>query len=448
MKKFFFLFLFLLSSLLASGQNTEWNGTFIAAGLVSTEESIPFWMHSNTSRRWGNESQFSGLGELNFTYTFSDSSNLKIGSAFFYRNNFANELQRRDLFVEYNHKWFQAIVGSKEVETELQGLSSTNKNFLFSRNARPLAGILLKSPSAVPLFKSFSLDWELAHYNLNDDRYTKDTFLHYKRVTLNVELDEKSTISGSIQHYAQWGGVSPDFGAFPDDFRAFVKVFFASKGAETFEDDELQNALGNHLGSYLFEYNRKTALGDLLIYHEHPFEDGSGTRGINVPDGVYGIHFKPKSSRFIDGILYEFVTTADQSGIDGGRGYDNYFANNLYRSGWTYEGNIIGLPFILLAEDRVLTSENNPILSNSLNLHHLGVTGNWKNFTWQILSSYVIQKGTLRAPLEPELKIWSNYGSLQYDLKEYGFIRLFGGLDSGKRITDIAAVGLEYGYSF
>jgi len=44
--------------------------------------------------------------------------------------------------------------------------------------------------------------------------------------------------------------------------------------------------------------------------------------------------------------LYEYVDTTNQSGGFGVSGRDNYFMNKLYRSGWTYDGRTLGLPFI------------------------------------------------------------------------------------------------------
>ena len=69
-------------------------------------------------------------------------------------------------------------------------------------------------------------------------------------------------------------------------------------------------------------------------------------------------------------------------------GIDNYFNNNLYRSGWTYENRVLGVPFITLDPERFRIS-NNKIL-----VHHFGLTGTAFNYIpYKFLTSYRINDG-------------------------------------------------------
>jgi len=71
-------------------------------------------------------------------------------------------------------------------------------------------------------------------------------------------------------------------------------------------------------------------------------------------------------------LLYEYIDTNDQSASDVS-GVDNYFRNNVYRSGWSYEGAIIGMPLILIDNSFEVTDSNSPIISNRVQAHHFGL---------------------------------------------------------------------------
>ncbi len=436
---------FLIS--LSVAQSIEWEGKVSATGIVSSEEVNPFWFYINKNGQFGAATQFSGFGEVSGLYAFSESVSLEAGAAFFYRDKVTNEFQRRDLYLRFKNRWLKVTAGSKRPDIEAQGLSATNKNFLFSGNARPLAGVVLEANNPIRISETFSIDWGLGHYQLNDDRYVNDVRVHYKRLGLIIKFSENSKLTTQLQHFAQWAGVSPTFGQLPDDFSAFIDVFFARKAPEINVDGEIENAVGNHLGSFLLDYEFKTAIGYFSIYHEHPFEDGSGTRWANFPDGVWGVHFMPLNKTVFTGILYEYITTIDQSASDVS-GFDNYFRNSVYRSGWSYEGRIIGMPFILIDNSIIINDMNSPIISNREQVHHFGFKGTVNKIDWTLKSTFVTHLGSFVNPFDPEIDLWHNYISFSYTTEKYGAFTLFGGLDSGSTIETTAGGGLEYSFSF
>src|SRR5690606_19711908 len=110
--------------------------------------------------------------------------------------------------------------------------------------------------------------------------------------------------------------------------------------------------------------------------------------------------------------LYEYIDTSDQSGKHGISGRDNYFTNGIYRSGWTYEKNVIGLPFILFDKNREVTDTTTAVLSNRSRAHHVGISGTIKGLQWKVKSTYAHYLGTYSRPISPEWKYWYNYGSL------------------------------------
>jgi hypothetical protein len=254
--------------------------------------------------------------------------------------------------------------------------------------------------------------------------------VHYKRLGLHWIINEKNKLKATIKHYAQWGGNSPDYGKQAVDFKEFVDVFVAKNTGDR------ENAPGNHLGSYLLEYNLKTNFGEFTTYHEHPFEDGSGTRLANFPDGVWGIFFVPASKKIISSILYEYIDTTDQSYYADGSGADSYFNHRLYKSGWTYDGNTIGLPFL------------NPPVNNSSRGHHLGLTTTFKNIDFLFKASIVQSNGTIYNPFDMQQNKIYSFAKATYATEKYGKISLLFGYDYDKRAKDLIGGGLSYSYIF
>jgi hypothetical protein len=445
MKKYPLLVLFISSLSAALAQDTNWTAQLSASGIYTSNDVNPFWFTTNTNAQFGDQTSFSLLGEVTGSYPFTEKASLIAGAAFYYRNEVPDEFQRRDLYLQYKNPWLKVTLGAKKDTIRAQGLSATNKDILRSGNSRPLGGLLLEAPSPLKLSKIFSVDWAIAHYQLNDDRYVDDVRLHYKRLGLVTKLNPNNKITAQISHYAQWAGNSPDLGKLPSDFKAFTNVFFA-KGASDIPT-EADNALGSHLGSYLLDYERETAIGTFSIYHEHPFEDGSGSGWANIPDGIWGIHFQAKERLFLSGVLYEYVHTKNQS-YNSYSGADNYFNNGVYRSGWSYEKQLIGMPFFIYDPSLVIDMGTQPIISNRIQLHHVGLTGWWHSLEWTIKTSYVMHSGTYNRPFTPRKELWYNYLSVAYSTPEYGKIKVMLGLDAEKQSTTQGGTGLTYHYFF
>jgi len=438
------IYAFLTSSILLS-QEISFKGEAHVLGILSSGDTNPFWMYSNTQTQIGNQSNFSSLIAAEANYPLTSNATISVGSSFFYRDNVANEFERREVFVSFKNNWLQAHIGAKSNPNLVNGLSVSNQNFLWSNNARALPGIQLESAKPIQVFNGVSLGWGIGHYQFNEDRFVSDVNLHFKKLALFVQINDSQKLQARITHYAQWGGTSPVFGSLPNDFEAFVDVFFARKSEEIGVDGEIQNAVGNHLGSFYLDYSFSVPFGSFLFYHDHPFEDGSGTAFKNFPDGIWGIQLNPQNNKLINTVLYEFVTTKDQS--DANRP-DNYFSNNVYRNGWSYGDVIIGMPFIGYNPTIQVTELNSPIVSNSVQVHHFGVSGSVKQIIWQFKSSIVSSFGTLNNPFPNAVNTWHNYLFATYQTKRFGDIMFMGGWDTGDLPEDLFAVSLGYRYQF
>jgi len=413
-----------------NAQNVEIEAEIIASGYFSNEGGLPFWFQTNTSASVGAETNFSGTGRVKATYSFSN-SNIEAGTAWFYRDGvLTNEFQRRDLYARFSNNWLKVTAGSKEGVVKLNGLSATNMNFLLSNNARPLPGLIVEANNPLKIVKGFAIDWGIAHYSLNDDRFVDNALVHYKKFGIHWKINESNSLKGTIQHFAQWGGTSPTDGKQEVSFNGFTDVFIAKRSGANV------NAEGNHLGSYLLEYSLKTNIGEFTTYHEHPFEDGSGTRLANFPDGVWGIFFTPQSNKLITSVLYEYIDTTDQSFYVGGSGDDSYFNHKIYRSGWSYEGQTLGLPFIT------------PFVNNSVRAHHFGATSSIKKVDLSFKTTFIQSNGTIPIPFEEQQNKIYVFAKAAYATEKYGNVSLLFGYDYDKRAKDLIGGGLSYSYIF
>ena len=452
MKILAFLFLILLSLFQTSfgwSQRIQWDGGVEALGIVSSEGNTPYWFSTNSETTLGNFSNASFLGEVGASYALSENASISGRLSFFYRDDVANEFQRKESYLRFTNTWLKASAGAFSTIDPSETLSVSNKNFLFSGNARPMPGVLLEANNPLKISNTFALDWGIGHYFMNDEnRFVSDVWVHYKRLAVLVQLSNNHRLKAQLQYYAQWGGTSPVYGNLNDDFTAFIDVFTAREASEINVEGEITNAVGNHLGTYLVDYYWAASFGTLNIYHEHPFEDGSGTRLANFPDGIWGVGFEPESTNIFSKILYEFIDTSDQSGNTSGAGFDGYFGNNIYRTGWTYEGNVIGFPLIVTNPNLIVTDTNSPIIGNRVQAHHFGVEGTVKKWQWQVKSTYTKNLGTYRNPFPTPLKAWYNYLTVVYPTQNFGSFRFLGGLDINNLSKDVFGLGLGYRYSF
>ncbi|MDX1463308.1 MAG: capsule assembly Wzi family protein, partial [Marinirhabdus sp.] len=445
MRRHFFILAFLSSYLVLGQSDFSFEGVSEAGVFVSSSDSLPLWFSTNNAARLGRASDLFGLAGAVATYKISENSKIQGGASFYYRNNLPEEFQRNQLFISFENSFVEVTLGAKKIEEKAQGLSATNMNMLWSGNSRPIPGLRIASQNPLMVTRQFGVDFGIAHYELNDDRYVDDVRLHYKHLALVYNLNERNTITAKLQHFAQWGGTSPEFGALKKDFSGFIDVFTAREAFEIGVDGEIYNAVGNHLGSYFLDYTFQNSAGRFSIYHEHVFDDGSGTALKNFPDGVWGAYFEPKSGEWLDALLYEYITTRNQSSKTRP---DNYFNNSVYRTGWTYEGNIIGLPFMLTTPRNTLSEAGITFISNALSMHHFGISGTLKMFDWKIRSSFVQNFGGIAFPFSKTLTTTHHYFEIAYPTKNFGRFKLQTGFDTSSATNSIFGGGLHYEYSF
>lgn len=372
-------------------------------GAASTGEQLPFWMYHNRRGRISEETNISGWITGRAFYKLSENGFLEAGGGLLYQDDFSDEVFIDELYLHFQNSWLQATFGRKQEPELYNGLSASNQNILWSLNARPMPG--LQVGTLKPIFFSgnhgigFEASWE--EYLMGKDRIVDNARLHHKSFHLVFRTEKELQFKVGLQHFVQWGGTSPEEGKQPSGFSDYLKLISGQAGDEEAFIGDQMNSLGNHLGSYEFSVSKKWRDYKFELLYNHIFEDGSGRRFGNFPDGRYGIYFgKNKNSGFINAVMYEFYYTHHQSHTtSGSHKYDDYFNQQVYLSGWTYENRIIGAPFFTADPD------GNGIINNKFTAHHLGVSGQLgsvsNSLPYKMLLSFSRSDGTYKYPYIP-----------------------------------------------
>ncbi|MFR3853824.1 MAG: capsule assembly Wzi family protein, partial [Odoribacter splanchnicus] len=163
------------------------------------------------------------------------------------------------------------------------------------------------------------------------------------------------------------------------------------------------NKLGNHIGNEFLKIRYNNERWGAEFYYDHIFEDGSGEKFRNRPDGLYGLYFtRKKNFKWFKSFVYEFYYTKCQSGpfhndpvsgeVVGGN--DNYFNNGIYQSGWTFYGQVIGSPFFTPKPEEA-SGITRGVLNNRFYAHHLGICGDLPgDIRYKLMMSYSLNYGT------------------------------------------------------
>lgn len=303
------------------------------------------------------------------------------------------------LYLSGGWKMLRLDVGLLPRKNELGDLSISGGDFSYSNNARNLPGINL-STDWIYFEKGHwvGIKGNLAHYQMIDNRYVKNTLLHNKSLAIKFALGRNVDFIAGLEHWAQWGGDSPLYGPQPESFNDFLKVFFAQGGGEDASISDQVNVLGNHLGREWVRVDWRARKFTMTFQYDKPFEDGSGTRLQNFPDGIWSLKFSMKDrDAFVTDVIGEFIYTCWQSGPEHDRpateeemakqdpndfyygkvvlgGCDNYFSNGAYGSCWTFYNRVIGMPLIIPSapnKDGITIG----MMSTRVRAYHIGLAG-------------------------------------------------------------------------
>ena len=401
----------------------------------SNTEELPYWFTHNQRGRISDSTNVLVSTDYKFNYDTSTKHNFSGGANVQYVSQAASKFQIDQLYINYSNRWLNATLGAKHPDINYNDLSSSNGNILWSGNTRAIPGLLLKANTPIKITKAIALNWGLGHYELGDDRYAKGAKIHYKSLGTFIKFNKKSQLQLGIKHYVQWAGDTEAFGKAPSGVSDFIDIFLAKKaGDENAIEGEKVNALGNHLGLYDINYSYKFKKSKVELYHQHLFEDGSGSAFKNFPDGIWGVYMTNNNS-WLSAVLYEYTYTLNQSGDSGRSGIDNYFSNGFYRSGWRYKNRVIGIPFI--TPNTIENGSGN----NRVKAHHMGAKLKFNKLVIEVKGTILERLGTYRAPINPKQKSLYSFVNGSYQLSNKFLMSLSLGVDYNSYKKNVYSIG-------
>lgn len=420
-------------------------------GFAGSEKEIPFWMQSNQNGTVRNLDHASIIGQWRYRQNQDSTStwNLLAGATLLgFTESERNKIEINSAYLSLQYRGLLLTLGSRQTTVEYGGLSSSNGNIIWSGNARPVPGIWLETSHYLPVpFTRNKLQFTARFGNgiLTDDRWVEDAQLHHKSLFFKWAINPTNELIFGAEDYAVWGGTSRSLGPLPKDFNDFLRVVGGLSGdGNSPEGDEI-NSLGNHVGAYRLEWRKKWEHLNLNLYWSHPFEDRSGRELNNIEDGLWGIFLdfkKPES--FVHQVLFEFTYTKDQSGKGQIDGFDDFFNNTIYRSGFTFFGRTLGSPFFTPAEK----DENGitpGVQNNSFIAWHTGAKGKLaQNLYYKTLHSLSFNEGTKSIRFENSRTQYSGLLETTYRRTDWPLEITAGmGVDSGSLFDDRVGVYLK-----
>ena len=375
-----FSLIFIQTNDLLAQMTNEQHLELEAHSYSSSQDDLPFWLWANQKGRISEHGKYHQLGLLNFDGALSDTTHhLKVMYGISLVADVTSKSsspgtsggeQLNEAFLSIAYKKILLKIGEKATETQLESLSATNGDFYYSNNSRPYPSLLLGTNGFTQLFKNFSFSAVYEEALIRDQfEFIKNPNLHHKNLYLRWGISEKLRITAGLDDYAWWGGTSsiPEHGRLPTGFKDYLRVVLCQPGRANSYKAERDNAAGNHLGQWKLTIEKEIYNQSFLFYLCHPVEERSGNKWQNYPDNLYGLFWKKKQKQsLISSVLIEFYFTRNQnmpssnsaSGI-GGSGPVNYFNHFIYFSGFTYKGNVIGVPLFY----PVLYDDNGKIIA-------------------------------------------------------------------------------------
>ncbi len=258
-------------------------------------QQTPFWLISNQQGKIPTDQNMASFGMS----AFAQPDTGKVFDFHYSAELYGRQGNSGDLWL---HQLYAGITYKDVVEfraglwEETIGMRETllsSGSIIWSGNARPMPKIQIGTPGYidVPFTRGYAEGSLLiAHGWFIDDRYGSDVLMHHKNAYLRIGGKLPVNLHYGFNHYAQWGGSVPGRDLpFPSDFRTFLRVF-ANRAGDP--DDPAtppgwaQNKYGNSLGSRNYGIDIKLNRLETGAYHQDVFDDGSGMRRRNFPDGL------------------------------------------------------------------------------------------------------------------------------------------------------------------
>ena len=407
-KKIKLIFCVLLLPLLLSAQNDKIKYSLSISTLASDGEFAPFWLQSldygkvfstpNTS--FASATLFKEYGDKRRIFDYAFKADFLVRSDLEIKGIYVpmkNDFYFHEIYAKARIFGFNMIAGSMEEIIGNQDSTLSSGGFIFSKNARPIPKVTIGFTDFVALPGSgnlFFIKGAISHGQLLENAKATDALLHHKYLYLRIHGSEfPFWVEGGVDHFAQWGGTFPRYGKMTVNLTNYIKMFFGKQGgSDAYLTDQI-NALGNHVISQSVKGGVNLGNYKLTAYWQNLSEDGPLKifwGSMNKEDGLFGFSVKNKKMPFIQGFLYEFFNSTDQSGpfhdkdgmIYGGT--DHYFQGDY--GGWAYYGKTIGTP--LISSPLYFSEKNFRIVNSVVQAHHFGIEGGTGGFDYKLLATF------------------------------------------------------------
>jgi hypothetical protein len=403
--------------------------------LAATDSVQPLWFVANQHGKIQSKNSFLNISELIIGQSYKNRAKSKLGYtwgadliAAFGNSNY---YQTNRAFAGVALNGWELKGGMFYDDVKYAGLSTSNGNIARSENARPVPKIGFSTLGYKPvpfLQNSLSFKAEYDEGFLNDERYVDGAHLHHKSLYFKIHTASTWNFEIGFEHYVMWGGTSsnPNIGELPESWNAYWHYVFALPGGDDFPQTDKKNISGNQLGTYQLKFEKYLPNMKINLYISHPWEDNSGLNLHNWPDNLLGIHFDLNNKKaLVTDILYEFNNTRQQSIKDSVyywdensdkwkiKEYDNYYNHSIYRSGFTYQQQVMSSPLFFPVNKSNDISTG--IQSNRFFSHHIGAKGNiTESIKWKGLLTYIQHLGTYSKPYTQNQKQISGLLEVQY----------------------------------
>ena len=444
--KYFITFFLLLlhTTMYAENNKFLFHYRIETLGEVSNGELSPLWFTANRFGTMGVEDKQATLRTGLFgSKEFKHNWKLNTGIELVGGTETTSKIWVHQAFLDISWKHLNISFGSKErfdfplaKNTEL-----TSGWMVEGLNTRPIPQIRVGVSDYLPIpgLKNWlAIKGHIAYgwftdgkwqkdFVANNNRYVQDVLYHSK--SLMFRLGNKKVVpleaEFGVHMAAQFGGdlYYKDLDGntnlvinLPKGLKAYWKAFAPQPGDENSLLAEQLNIEGNIVGSWNFAFNWYPGEWKVRTYYEHYFEDPSQVfwEYGRWKDGLIGVEITLPKNRFLSSILWEGMSTKDQTSPvftrdeEGPffdismRGDDNYYNHYLYQS-WQQYGLGMGHPLIpgpIYTQDGSLNFR-----SNRAKIHHIGLQGcPSEQIDWRILASYARHWGIYRNPLDRERK--------------------------------------------
>jgi Capsule assembly protein Wzi len=293
-----------------------------------------------------------------FDYGFAVEPHINLGVA--------NQILLPQAYIKARWRAFEFLAGRRKEIVGLVDTTNTMGSFSVSGNALPIPKVEISMQNYTSILGRglVSIKGNFAHGWFGSSDSVQKFFLHQKSFYARIGKPEwKVKLFFGFNHNVQWGGrptkpilepyTKKLITTYGNDFRTLT---FVASGISLNKNkdqtisnssNEAGNRAGNHLGTVDIGIVFNTSVGKVFVYRQNFYEDGSLFYLNNIEDGLNGISISNPNFT-IKKLTIEYLNTSNQGGAYFSnkraelRGFDNYYNNGVYPTGWTYRGNTIG----------------------------------------------------------------------------------------------------------